>query len=401
VITMPLPALAPSALLRPAIVAPAPREVSFGGVQALIDSRTVRVVVQVAGVTKADVPLNPTYRLQRYAHPIAFRTRVRIPSRNVTVRLVTYDSLGHRFSSAVRPVYGLPREAYPRAISSSQDNVLARRIRTLAQSYSGIAAVFVQNLRTGRGAAWNARARYQAASTLKLGIAVEVLRVLRGKPQPGTRVAQLFHDMLVHSDNQAANELEIWLAGSTTAGGARVTATLRALGLADTYMNGGYIVGTFSTVPIPLRVERQPPYFTYGKYTTAWDLARLHRYTHRGAVGQGPLMGLPGYFTAADARYLLYTLAHVRDPGKLDRYVGDEPGVSVLHKAGWIMHARHDSGLVYWSDGAFVAVVMTWNDYGVGPSSDILAGRVAAVALERFSATLQLRLKAPISRIQS
>jgi hypothetical protein len=176
---MPLPALAPSALLRPAIVAPAPREVSFGRVKALIDSRTARVVVQVAGVTKADVHLNPTYQMQLYAHPIAFRTRVRIPSRNVTVRLLTYDSLGNGFSSVVRPVYGLPPAAYPRAVSSSQDNVLARRIRNLAQSYSGIAAVFVQDLRTGRGAAWNARARYQADSTLKLGIAVEVLRVLR------------------------------------------------------------------------------------------------------------------------------------------------------------------------------------------------------------------------------
>jgi hypothetical protein len=96
-------------------------------------------------------------------------------------------------------------------------------------------------------------------------------------------------------------------------------------------------------------------------------------------------VALPGSFTAADARYLLYTLAHVRDPGKIDRFIGSWPGVSVLHKAGWITHARHDSALVFWRGGAFVVVVMTWNGIGAGPSSDILAGRVARVALRRFS----------------
>jgi hypothetical protein len=150
-------------------------------------------------------------------------------------------------------------------------------------------------------------------------------------------------------------------------------------------MYGGYIIGTGSTRPIPLRVENQPPYFTFGKYTTAWDLARLHRFFHRATVGRGPLLDLPGNFTASDARYLLYTLAHVRDPGKLDRYIGAQPGVSVLHKAGWIIHARHDSGLVFWRGGAFVVTVMTWNWNRAGSSSDILAGRVAEAALRRFS----------------
>jgi hypothetical protein len=94
---------------------------------------------------------------------------------------------------------------------------------------------------------------------------------------------------------------------------------------------------------------------------------------------------LAGRFTGSDARFLLWTLAHVQDPGKLDRYL-QSPGISVLHKAGWISNARHDSGLVYWTDGAFVAVVMTYRSAGVGVSSDILAGRVAQAAHERFSA---------------
>jgi hypothetical protein len=56
-----------------------------------------------------------------------------------------------------------------------------------------------------------------------------------------------------------------------------------------------------------------------------------------------------------------------------------------VQKAGWITRARHDGGLVYWPGGTFVAVVLTWNERGVGVASDVLAGRVARAALARLS----------------
>ena len=80
----------------------------------------------------------------------------------------------------------------------------------------------MQDLRTGRGAAWNAGARFPAASTLKLAIAVTVLRTLEHKPESYTQVSRLLGKMLVSSDNDAANALEVWLAGSTSAGSDRV-----------------------------------------------------------------------------------------------------------------------------------------------------------------------------------
>jgi beta-lactamase family protein len=383
VITLPLLAEEPPALVRPVITAPGPRETSFGTVAGRVGPGTVRLVIQVNGVTQADVPFTTGLRANIPGAP--FRIRVALPPRDSSIRVIAYDTAGNSAARTVGRVFGLPRAGAPVPLQNAEDPVLARRIRALVQNYPGPASVFVQDLRSGRGAAWNARARHQAASTLKLGIAVEVLRVLRGKPKPGTRLANLFRSMLVYSSNKAANELEVWLGGSTYAGAGHVTATLRALHLDDSNMYGGYILGTASTRPIPLRVESQPPYFTFGKYTTAWDLARLHRFFHRAAAGRGPLLDLPGHFTASDARYLLYTLAHVRDRGKLGRYIGARAGVSVLHKAGWIIHARHDSGLVFWPGGAFVVTVMTWNWNKAGSSSDILAGRVAEAALSRFS----------------
>jgi hypothetical protein len=359
----------------PAIYAPAPREVSFGQIRGRVAAGTQIVNIRVDGVYRGHANLDGR----------RFWRTLPLPNRDVTIRVTAVNAMGDRASSSVGPVYGLPRAARPHAIKGSLDRGLQRRIRALVDAFPGTSSVYVQDLRTGKGAAWNARARFMAASTLKLGIAIEVLRVLGGKPAPSSRVGELFRRMIVYSDNQAANDLEAWLGeGSLFTGSAQVTATLRSLGLNDSYINGGYIIGTVAARAIPLNVVEQPYYYNTGKYTTAWDLARIHKFLHRGSGGHGPLLRLQGHFSASDARFLLWTLAHVRDPGKLDRYL-DKPGVSVLHKAGWITVARNDSGLVYWNKGGFVAVVMTYRASGVGVSSDILAGKIAQTAFERFS----------------
>jgi hypothetical protein len=361
-------------LARPAISAPAPREIAFGEVRGRVGPGTTRIVVTVNGARRAGTAVIGT----------RFRVAVPLPPRDVTIRVIAFDLYGRRaVSRPVGPVFGLPAAAVPRGTLNIEDSGLSRVVRKLTREFPGIAAFYVQNLRTGKGAAWNARARFPAASTLKLAIAVEVLRTLRGRVAPGSRVDSLLRKMLIYSDNQAANELEVWLGGSISAGAARVNGTMRALGLRDSHIFGGYATETAAARPIPVTIESQPS-FGLGKYTTAWDLARLHRYLHLAAGGRGRLLRLPGSFTPADARFALFILARVRDPGKLDRFLS-RPAATVLHKAGWIKYARHDAGLVYWRGGGFVAAVMTWNGAGVGIASDVLAGQVARESLRRFS----------------
>jgi beta-lactamase class A len=364
--------LARAALRPPALVAPAPREVSFGQVAGRVSRHAVRVVVKVDGVEKGSTA------------PVAgrFRLTVVLPPRDVRVNVVAVDAFGNRAGRSVGPVYGLPRAANPTGYRPSvEDATLARRLEALARGYPGVAAVYVQDLRTRVGAAWNARARFPAASSVKLAIAVEVLRTLSGKPARGSSLDRLLWSMLVHSDNAAANSLLTWIGGSTSAGADEVNAVLRQLGVDESLLYGGYVIGTAATRPIPLRVEEQPA-FGVGKYTTAYDLARLHGLVHMAARSKGALARLSGSFTSSDARFLMWTLAHVVDSGKLDRYLSGR--LPVLHKGGWLTTARHDAGIVYSPGGSFVAVVMTWNGLGVGSSADILAGRIAATALRRF-----------------
>jgi hypothetical protein len=359
----------------PAIYAPAPREASFGRIEGRVARGTREVRVRVDGrlvATKAVT--RPRFALV-----------VPLPQRDDTIRVSAVDARGRHVSTIVGPVFGLPAGAAPYSVRipplrGYEDAALSRTVRSLGRRFPGLCGLFVQDLRTGAGAAWNALARFPAASTLKLAIAVELMRELRGVPPPGSHLAALLWRMLVYSDDRSANELLEVLGGSTIGGSARVNSMMRALGLADSDMYGGYLIeDSLFRSTIPLEIRSRPTFI--GKATTAWDLARLERALHLAAGARGALIWrFRGGFTPADARYLTYLLAHSRTRGGFN---GARSLATVLHKAGWITKARHDSGLLYTADGAYVVSVLTWNDRGVGSLSDLLATRVALAALRR------------------
>ncbi len=357
----------------PAIVQPAPHQASFGQIVARLPPGTRFAILYVDGKPRDSVIASG--RRATFA--------VQLPLRDATLRVVTLDRAGRRQRShAVGPVFGLPRAAAPRLTGSVEDRTLARRIRTLVRGYGSAAGIYVQNLRSGVGASWNARARFPAASALKLAIAVETLRSIAGPPTSGSSVDAAMRAMLLYSDNAAANRLEILIGGSTSGGSARINAMLRRIGLVATDMYGGYLVERGAR-PIPTQIESQPA-IGATKHSTAWDLARLVRAVYLAVGGLGPLQTRVGGFTPAEARYLLFLLLHVADRGKLDRFL--PPGALDAHKAGWIAVARVDNGIVFWRGGAFAATVMTYSASGVGTAADVLAGRTARVSLDRFKA---------------
>jgi len=364
----------------PAIERPAPYQVSYGVVEGRAAPGARRVVVRIDGKVVRELSLSRR----------EFRFDVDLPARDVRVRIETVDAAGRRAGTTVANVFGLPRSARPRLRSTHLDVALQTRVRRLAAAFPGAAAVYAENLGTGAAAAWNARATFPAASTLKLAIAVSVLSRVDGPPRSGTSLDALLRESLDASDNESANGLLVSLGGSTSVGGRVVDAVMRSIGLERTVMYGGYVLGTslepargIATREVPLNVVDQPAWGV-GKATTAIDLARLHRAIWLASGGLGPLARAGSGVTPGEARYLLYLLAHVTDSGKLDRLFARQANVTVLHKAGWIDPARHDAGLVVWRGGVFVATVMTYSASGAGTRSDVLAGRVAQAALREF-----------------
>jgi beta-lactamase class A len=364
-VTIDLPAAAH--LERPAVVEPAPREASFGRVAGRVGPGTARVVVLVDGAERAGVEPQDGRFAAQVSLPLHTKVRIQVAAE---------DAAGNRAVTIVAPVLGLPDVEPAPAEDGELDEELARRVDRLVDDFAGVSGVYVQDLASGRGAAWNAKARFPAASTVKTAIAIEVLRILAERPPPDSEVDLLLNAMLVDSDNDAANALLTWIGGSETAGAAQVTETLGALSLEDSRLYGGFLTAA-SGEPIPLQVEESPSFV--GKYTSAWDLAQLYRWLHLGARDEGPLLRLQGSFTSSDARAILWILAHSSDHGKLDRYVRGP--AQVPHKAGWVSDARHDAGLVYTPDGALVVSVMTWVPGGAAQPSDVLAGRVTQAAL--------------------
>ncbi len=153
--------------------------------------------------------------------------------------------------------------------------------------------------------------------------------------------------MLVYSDDRAANELLEAIGGSTSGGSARVNTMMRALGMADSDMYGGYIVEDYGLArsPIPLEIFGRPSFI--GKATTAWDMARLERALHLAAGARGALVRrfrgafTPGRRTVpplpARAR------AHARGPDVRGRPRRDRPAQGGLDREG---EARHRSRLL-------------------------------------------------------
>ena len=354
----------------PAIEQPAPYQVSYGVVTGLAARGTQRVVVRAGGRTLAVRPL----RQQR------FYLRVSLPPGERTVAVTTVDARDRRATTRVPHVYALPRAGTPRSVPAFEEPVLGRAVRRLAHGFPGTAAVYVQSLTSGAGAAWNARAAFPGASTLKLAIAVTALAHLDDTPACGSTLDGLLRRMLVDSDSASANAVERSFGGSTGGGSHLVNELMRSIGLVDSEMYGGYTIESRTRGAIPRQIDRVA-WSGVGKRTTAWDLAGLARALWLASGNRGPLRRAQPGLSAADARYLLYLLAHVRDTGKLDRELRGLPEVVVLHKAGWLGDARHDNGLVFWRGGVFVAAVLTYGRVG---GSDALAGRVARVALDRF-----------------
>ena len=227
---------------------------------------------------------------------------------------------------------------------------------------AGSAAAWAINMATGRGASWNAGARFTGASTIKLGIMITYLVGLRRDPTTAPEWGTL-QSMIRSSSNDAANAMLEAIGGSTTAGGARVTALMRKLGTTRFDAAAGYLPGQDrrGAAP-PVRVNDQPE-TKCCKYVTAHDLGVIMQALVQASHGAGRAARLG--LTPRDARVALWLLAHTSYPGLFAPWT---PFVTA-HKIGYIDVVWHDVAAIFTPEGPLVTVALTQNAGGASESA--------------------------------
>src|SRR4051812_47230036 len=250
---------------------------------------------------------------------------------------------GHR----VTPVFGVPSGSITPLPRPHSDLTLNKRFSRLADMVTPHISIYGRSW-SGRAAAYNAGAEFEAASTLKLPIMLVALSDNDGELErseywdPMVRITR-------YSDNASANELLEQTGGSDADGAADMVELMKSLGLTHTYMAGGYLIegGGGSSL---LGVVDQPP--TSYKHTTAGDMATLAAMLVDAAAGQGPL--LRHGVSSHEARELLYLMVHAQDPGLVPAAAH---GLPVAHKIGWLDDADNDVAVVFTYHGPLVVAI--------------------------------------------
>ncbi len=331
--------MSPTALPPPPVVAPGP--VVYGRIAVRVGARTARIQAVTDGRDRLAVPVARGPR----------RVTLALPTGRWNLRVRAIGPGGVRLSAA-RVVWVLPASGARLGTTRGRlDRRLQADLVRLTGRVPAITGVYVQHLRTGCGAGVNAGAQFPTASVLKAGILLDAVRRPRGAS------ASLLDQMIIDSNDRAANQvLGIQGGGDGVAGAARVTETLRAIGLRDALVRRPYIIEETAGRPIPVETTAQPALFT-NFIGSPYELARMFVVIHRGSLGAGPLraMGVGAPRVRAE---ITRRLLEVRDRTKLAQAL--PPGMPLLHKTGYTEQVKHDVGVVYTPSGPIVVAAMSW-----------------------------------------
>ncbi|MGD9694692.1 MAG: serine hydrolase [Thermoleophilia bacterium] len=273
----------------------------------------------------------------------------------------------------------LPAGSAAAAPGRGRDPAAAAALAELGRAAPGAAAAWVQDLRGGTAAGWNADAPFPAASTVKLGLLVAALGVVG----PGdSTLREDLRAMTVWSSNLAANRVLARLPGGPVASARAAQEALARMGATSSTFTGGYIVGTELQPLLPSSPAGPAPPRVSSRVTTARDLARVLFAIHASAAGDPAARAATG-LTVAEARLALGWLLASEQAGDNASLVaaGAPPGTPIAQKNGWLDDARHAAAILYTASGPRIAVLLTYRAGGMARSrAAALGARVAGVA---------------------
>jgi beta-lactamase class A len=348
----------------------APSVVVFGRVAVHIGPNTRRVEVWADGRRRSSMSVLSGPRRVSVGLPVG---RWQIVLRAV--------GAGGSSRSTGRVMWVLPRSGGRAGTTDGRLDVrLQRDLESLTAGFPAVSGIYAQHLITGCGAAVNAAAPFPAASTLKAAILLDAVR------RPAGASDALLDEMVLDSSDRAANQvLAIQGGGDGVLGAARVTETLRAVGLTEALVRRPYILDddTKRAGPIPIDATSRPALYT-NFLASPVEMARLMISLHRGAIGVGKVRAL-GVRVETARGQILRRLLEVRDRTKL--VAGIPVGMPIAHKTGFTTEVKHDVGVAYTRTGPVVITVMTWSASGVSDAQgDPFIASVGRAVIARLAA---------------
>lgn len=281
-------------------------------------------------------------------------------ARRDVLRAERYDSRPSRWRGG-RDVPEFTPPAIARA-ERSRDPVLAARLAELGEGYRGWSAFWVHDLGTGGWAGWNSDARFPAASTVKLGVLAEALRLGHG---PGSRLWYDLRQLAGWSSNLATNRVVARVGGERAVEGA-----LRRLGAHSSTYPGPYRAGTAAASD-----ATKPPPHGNVRVTTAHDLGRIMYALQAAAAGNRYRQRATG-LSRTRARQALALLVHSSPGGLVQPFAG----APTAHKEGWISTLRASAAIVY-RRSPVIVVVLAYRP-GITDREARVLGRAAVALLD-------------------
>jgi hypothetical protein len=238
--------------------------------------------------------------------------------------------------------------------------LLDEMVEVRLSEFPGLGGVFVRDLTTGETVRSDADVAFAGMSALKIAIVEEVYRLHDGEPNAET--AKLISETMTLSGNYTANLLLRMLGGGDSFRGAEaLTASMRDLGLVNTFMAVPYDVEDVPVhivTPANSRTDKdtQPdPYMQ----TTPTDMGLLLEMIYHCAHGGGNLLAAySDQLTPDECQTILDVMAQNRVGSFLE--AGTPPEVPIAHKHGWIGDSHADVGIVFSPGGDYVFSVFLY-----------------------------------------
>lgn len=241
-------------------------------------------------------------------------------------------------------------------------------LKVILEKHPGlVAGIFVKDLQSGEELGINADVAYSGMSVLKIAIVEEVYRVLDAPLTPEVS-AWVSQTMGVADSNTAANLLlgNILGNGDSYQGAENLSASLRYLGLVNTFMAAPYdeailpyTVATPANSRADVAVRAAP-----NMQTTPADMGLLLEMIYRCSRGCGTLMvAYPGAFNTEECGQILEWMGHNRTNSLIE--AGVPAGTQVVHKHGLSGDTHADAALVFSPGGDFVLTVFLHRSQGL------------------------------------